>query len=127
MDLAVEYSNRKYSSFWDADCIGGVCFGSVFSNLLEDAKKMKLVIFLLATFWQLLSLGGEWIQPPKYSNKGYLVPSPDYTPLFPKDHGAHRAYGLEWWYWIGHLHTMDGEKKFGFQSTVFRLAGDRGD
>ena len=80
---------------------------------------MKLVIFLLAIFLQLLSLGGEWIQPPKYSNKGYLVPSPDYTPLFPKDHGAHRAYGLEWWYWIGHLHTMEGEKKFGFQSTVF--------
>ena len=65
----------------------------------------------------------EWIKPPKYSNKA-SAPSPEYTPLFPKDHGAHRGYGLEWWYWIGHLQTLDGEKKFGFQSTVFRLAGD---
>ena len=88
---------------------------------------MKFVIFLLVISWQLLSLGAEWIQPPKYSNKGYLVPSPDYMPMFPRDHGAHRAYGLEWWYWIGHLQTVDGEKKFGFQSTVFRLAGDPSD
>ena len=96
----------------------------MFRNLLEDAKKMKLVIFMLAMFCQLFSLGEEWIQPPKYSNKNYLVPSPDYIPKCPKDHGAHRAYGLEWWYWIGHLQTVDRKKKFGFQSTVFRLAGD---
>jgi len=95
MDFAVDYSNWEYSSFWSADCIGGICIRGMFRNLLEDAKKMKFVIFLLAIFWQLFSFGGEWVQPPKYSNKGYLVPSPDYTPLFPKDHGAHRAYGLE--------------------------------
>ena len=99
----------------------------MFRNLLEDAKKMKFVIFLLLISWQFLSLGSEWIQPPNFSNKGYPVPSADYTPQLPKDHGAHQTYGLEWWYWIGHLQTVDGEKKFGFQSTVFRLAGAPGD
>jgi len=66
----------------------------------------------------------EWIEPPKLSSKGYKVPRPDYEPSFPADHGAHRKYGLEWWYWIGHLKTESGEKEFGFQSTVFRVAGD---
>lgn len=70
---------------------------------------------------------GEWIQPPERSSKGYLVPSPDYQPIFPRDHGAHRGYGLEWWYWVGHLHTIDNQREFGFQATVFRLAGDVGE
>ena len=65
----------------------------------------------------------EWIQPPERSSKGYLVPVPDYNPLFPRDHGAHIGYGLEWWYWVGHLETEDGSKEYGFQSTVFRVAG----
>ena len=47
----------------------------------------------------------------------------DYQPDFPRDHGAHRDYGLEWWYWVGHLKEVDGEREFGFQSTVFRIAG----
>ena len=67
---------------------------------------------------------GEWIEPPARSAKGYLVPTPDYNPVWPKDHGAHREYGLEWWYWVGHLETVSGEQKYGFQSTVFRVAGD---
>lgn len=75
-----------------------------------------LLVFTLAN--------AEWIEPPLRSHKGYLVPVPDYTPFFPKDHGAHREYGLEWWYWVGHLQTEKGDRKYGFQSTVFRLAGD---
>ena len=66
----------------------------------------------------------EWIEPPAFSSKGYRVPFPDYVPSFPNDHGAHREYGLEWWYWVGHLKTESGEKEYGFQSTVFRVAGD---
>ena len=67
---------------------------------------------------------GEWIEPPARSAKGYLVPTPDYHPVWPKDHGSHREYGLEWWYWVGHLEAVSVEKKYGFQSTVFRVAGD---
>ena len=66
----------------------------------------------------------EWIEPPVLSSKGYKVPRPDYEPSFPTDHGAHREYGLEWWYWIGHLKAESGEKEYGFQSTVFRVAGN---
>ena len=81
--------------------------------------------FFTGLFLWLVSIAhAEWIEPPARSEKGYLVPAPNYTPLFPKDHGSHREYGLEWWYWVGHLETEDGEQRYGFQSTVFRVAGD---
>jgi predicted secreted hydrolase len=83
---------------------------------------MKQAILYLLFFGYLGA--AEWIEPPILSSKGYNVPRPDYEPSFPADHGAHREYGLEWWYWIGHLKTESGEKEFGFQSTVFRVAGN---
>ena len=39
---------------------------------------------------------------------------------FPRDHGAHPAVPLEWWYWTGHLQGAAG-KDYGFQLTFFRL------
>ncbi len=69
-------------------------------------------------------LWGKWIEPPARSDKGFLVPAPAYKPVFPRDHGSHREYGLEWWYWVGHLKEKGADREFGFQSTVFRLAGD---
>ncbi|MEO0508586.1 MAG: lipocalin-like domain-containing protein [Verrucomicrobiota bacterium] len=44
----------------------------------------------------------------------------------PRAHGAHPGYGIEWWYWVGHLRSLDGKREFGFQSTVFRLEGAAG-
>lgn len=82
-------------------------------------KLLKLCILLFP-----LLARGEWIEPPLRTDKGYLVPTPDYTPVFPRDHGAHREHGIEWWYWVGHLKEKGGGREFGFQTTVFRLAGD---
>ena len=65
-----------------------------------------------------------WIEPPEISSKGHRVPTPDYIPSFPRDHGAHTEHGIEWWYWGGHLKAKEGNQEFGFQSTVFRVAGD---
>lgn len=71
----------------------------------------------------------------------------DPRPLnFPRDHGAHRCYQTEWWYYTGHLveetltgveGTEDREKSresvifskpsdFGFQFTIFRRGDDDG-
>jgi predicted secreted hydrolase len=41
--------------------------------------------------------------------------------VFPRDHGPHRAFRTEWWYFTGHLEAADG-RRFGFQYTVFRQA-----
>ncbi len=82
--------------------------------------KLLLILVVLASniVW------GEWIEPPTRSAKGYRVPTPDYVPVFPRDHGSHPEHGIEWWYWVGHLNAVDSGKEFGFQSTIFRLAGD---
>ena len=40
---------------------------------------------------------------------------------FPRDHGAHPEYQIEWWYYTGNLYTDDG-KAFGYQLTFFRFA-----
>ena len=107
------WSIVNFSRFGLRNCVCG---------LLELSQKMKIfTCFILLAF----SLSaGEWIEPPARSAKGYLVPTPDYNPVWPEDHGAHREYGLEWWYWVGHLEVVSGEQKYGFQSTVFRVAGD---
>jgi len=47
---------------------------------------------------------------------------PGYAWEFPRDHAAHRAYALEWWYLTGILHAEDGPgRTFGYQLTVFRI------
>jgi predicted secreted hydrolase len=44
---------------------------------------------------------------------------------FPADHGPHRGFRTEWWYWTGNLRAVgatDGARRFGFQLTFFRTA-----
>jgi predicted secreted hydrolase len=45
---------------------------------------------------------------------------------FPRDHGAHLAYRIEWWYATGTLEAIDGTERFGFQLTFFRSRTDAG-
>lgn len=64
---------------------------------------------------------------------------PDARPLtFPRDHGAHRCFQTEWWYYTGHLvEENNGDKlggpnifskpsDFGFQFTIFRKSDGHG-
>ena len=41
---------------------------------------------------------------------------------FPVDHGSHPDFKIEWWYLTGHLYSNEGKRRFGFESTFFRLA-----
>ncbi len=41
--------------------------------------------------------------------------------VFPADHGSHREYRTEWWYFTGNLMTQGG-RHFGFELTFFRYA-----
>jgi predicted secreted hydrolase len=38
---------------------------------------------------------------------------------FPRDHGAHPRFKIEWWYYTGNLRTAEG-RQFGYQLTFFR-------
>jgi predicted secreted hydrolase len=53
---------------------------------------------------------------------GFAVPHPNPQFAFPRDHGRHSRFKLEWWYITGHLYADQGSR-FGFQATIFRRAG----
>jgi predicted secreted hydrolase len=52
---------------------------------------------------------------------GFTVPQPDPVFTFPRDHGSHPDYKIEWWYLTGHLITAE-KNRYGFQATFFRSA-----
>ena len=75
---------------------------------------------------------------PARTDDGFPVPQPGTVFSFPRDHGSHPDYRIEWWYLTGHLEAVDttvgdeGEdarkaggprRPFGFQVTFFRFAG----
>jgi predicted secreted hydrolase len=90
---------------------------------MSNLKKYTALFGVFYCFLTPLLFGLEWIQPPLKTSEGYPVPQPDTLPQLPSAHGAHPAYAIEWWYWVGHLHTLDQKREFGFQGTVFRSAG----
>ena len=40
---------------------------------------------------------------------------------FPEDHGPHREFRNEWWYFTGHLFTRE-QRRFGYELTLFRVS-----
>lgn len=52
---------------------------------------------------------------------GFPVPRPGAPLELPREHGAHPAFRIEWWYITGHLFSVDGARH-GFQATFFRNA-----
>ncbi|CBE70127.1 MAG: carotenoid 1,2-hydratase [Candidatus Methylomirabilis oxygeniifera] len=48
---------------------------------------------------------------------------PGYRFAFPRDHASHPDFKTEWWYYSGHLQTVDGQR-FGYQLTFFRVGID---
>jgi predicted secreted hydrolase len=50
----------------------------------------------------------------------FRIAEPGYEFVFPRDHGSHPAYRMEWWYFTGHLRTESG-KRYGFEVTFFRV------
>ncbi len=71
----------------------------------------------LRFFIVLLSLVSGHAQVTK---EGFQIPQADNVLTFPKDHGSHPEYKIEWWYLTGHLYD-EANKRFGFQATFFRL------
>lgn len=63
--------------------------------------------------------------------KGFSVFTPEYRAAlpgyrfeFPRDHGAHPEFKLEWWYVIGQLQGPD-DRRFGYELTFFRRGLER--
>lgn len=58
--------------------------------------------------------------------EGFAVPQPGRGFEFPRDHGSHPEFKIEWWYLTGHLFAGDGARRFGYQATFFRQASPDG-
>ena len=52
---------------------------------------------------------------------GFATPERGQALTFPKDHGAHNDYRIEWWYLTANLEGPDGTS-YGLQWTLFRSA-----
>lgn len=75
-------------------------------------------------------LHGYELPIPALTADGFAVPQPNPSFSFPRDHGSHPDYKIEWWYVTGHLFTGGGAsdpatRRFGFQATFFRSAASR--
>ncbi len=69
-------------------------------------------------------LGAVPAAEPVQTAEGFVVPQPGMRFQFPRDHGSHPDFALEWWYITGHLTETNGVR-YGFQATFFRRATPR--
>jgi predicted secreted hydrolase len=63
---------------------------------------------------------------PPAAATSFPIASPDVRLSFPRDHGSHPEYRIEWWYVTGWLQDAAG-KPLGFQVTFFRSRTTAGD
>jgi predicted secreted hydrolase len=82
-------------------------------------KTLRLTgLALAAIFLCRTSFGAETAA---FTKDGYALPQPGTRFIFPRDHGSHPEFAIEWWYITGHL-TATNHSQFGFQATFFRRA-----
>lgn len=71
-----------------------------------------------------LAIGIATADPvPLTTEDGFAVPQPGHVFEFPRAHGSHPEFKIEWWYVTGHLHAEEG-RRFGYQATFFRQAAE---
>ncbi len=86
----------------------------------NPAKSGRLRAWLVATILYGGLTGGA-AEFPAMTADGYAIPQPGRQFVFPRDHGSHPEFAIEWWYVTGHLAAGD-RSRFGFQATFFRRA-----
>ena len=82
-------------------------------------KTISITLRLLAVAWLVDSAA---LAAQDRTDEGFRFAQPGYRFEFPRDHGSHPDYKLEWWYITGHLEEAGGGRSFGFQATFFRYA-----
>lgn len=85
--------------------------------------RSQLVSFLRRVVAAVGLMGSIWAQIPLTTTDGFAVPQAGKIFSFPRDHGSHPEFKIEWWYVTGHVFTAGaGSRRFGFQATFFRQA-----
>lgn len=87
-----------------------------------EAISKILIKFHIAGCVVLLSFqAAAAVEIPAHTSDGFAIPQPGRQFLFPRDHGSHPEFAIEWWYVTGHL-TASNQLQYGFQATFFRRA-----
>ena len=81
---------------------------------------MRLSLTLLA-IWLSLPVFGQGFAGLGSDADGFSVPTRGAEFEFPRDHGSHPDYRIEWWYLTANLQAADGTE-YGLQWTLFRSA-----
>ena len=76
--------------------------------------------FGLAVLLTLIFLNPGWSSEPKTAGETFRPALPGWPYKFPQDHGAHKEFQTEWWYYNGHLQDSRG-RSYGYQLTFFRV------
>jgi len=85
------------------------------------SKPAVVLIWMLAALSVLFSPLTHAQSTPLKTSDGFSVPQPGHPFQFPRDHGSHPDFKIEWWYLTGHLYA-GSNRRFGFQATFFRQA-----
>jgi predicted secreted hydrolase len=88
-------------------------------QFVAERKWLRIVGAVLVVYWLAHAVGAA--EFPLTTPDGFAVPQPGQAFVFPRDHGSHPEYSIEWWYVTGHLFTTN-QAEFGFQATFFRRA-----
>jgi predicted secreted hydrolase len=81
-------------------------------------KRVVVALFCISFFLGVNILLSESMTAAA-SDGQYLRMDGPYDFIFPRDHGAHPGYRVEWWYYTGNL-TTERDTRYGFQLTFFR-------
>ena len=93
---------------------GGVRSRSFFSYWVTLSRLLCFMLILSLLFQVTISLAYP-------QNTTEFKPAlPGWKYVFPRDHGAHREFKTEWWYYNGHLQDTSGNR-YGYQMTFFRV------
>lgn len=74
-------------------------------------KNVVLLLWVLCALWPTSETLAE--------NSRFKKALPGYDFVFPRDHGSHPDYLIEWWYFTGNLKSESGAA-FGYELTFFR-------
>jgi predicted secreted hydrolase len=82
-----------------------------------NGQNLRSVCALLLAFFGCANAA----EIPVTTAEGYAIPQFGKQFIFPRDHGSHPDFAIEWWYITGHLFATN-DAQFGFQATFFRRA-----
>src|SRR5262245_29237485 len=84
------------------------CPGNPDRSYPEHSRRMNRLLKFVCLFLLVTTSYGSQQQIP------YRPALPNYLYVFPRDHGGHPEYKIEWWYYTGNLRSADG-RQFGFE------------